>query len=123
MVDWIPVLLLPNVELKDPIECEQMTLMGLEGERVRELASRHPTFAKLTANFTDAFGLTVRPAVLLVNSKAPKQVFHIHAIASFRDVMAASTIPYNRAQWLRYRNYPRVAYSNSFALYPWSLSK
>lgn len=34
-----------------------------------------------------------------------------------------SLIPYNRALWLQYRTQPKIAYSNSFSLYPWTLSK
>jgi hypothetical protein len=48
----------------------------------------------------------------------------LEPLASFRDLVALSVIPYQRAQMLvRKGQMPRILYSNVFYLYPWMLDK
>lgn len=58
----------------------------------------------------------------MVRKDAPKSAFTIDAIASFRDIVAMSTVPYGRSLQLEYSRPFPFQYSNSFALYPWSIS-
>lgn len=121
--EWLPILLLPNIDLKMAVESKFALLAGLSDPRVQLVAAKIPAFAKFAGQFTDAFGRRVTPSVLLLSKAAPPRFFRIDALASFRDLVTTSVIPFNRSLWLQYRTLPKVAFSNSFSLYPWSLSK
>jgi hypothetical protein len=73
------------------------------------------------SSFTDAFGVPQRPAVLLARKRSK---ITREAMASFRDLIVLSVVPYNRAQLIGYgKGSHRILFSNSFWLYPWMLDK
>lgn len=98
-------------------------MVGVSDTRVQHLREQYPTFDVFLSRFTDEFRNALRPSVALVAKGAPRSVFTIDAISSFRDIVAISAVPLSRALQLQYgRPFP-FQYSNSFALYPWSISK
>lgn len=123
MDEWKAVAVLPNVELKAPIEGGLAALAPCGDERVLALVRAHPHLGAFLAQFTDAFGVEEEPSVLLVQSNAPRSIFTANAFASFRDAIALSVVPYNRALGLLRSGTPRIHFSNTFSLYPWMLDK
>jgi hypothetical protein len=121
MVEWVPIWVMPNLRLREAIEARQAALVPWEDARIAQLARKHRRFNTFMSRFTDAFGVPQRPAILLAR-KRPK--ITSEAMASFRDLVVLSIVPYNRAQLIVYgRGSPRILFSNSFWLYPWMLDK
>jgi hypothetical protein len=58
-----------------------------------------------------------------VCADAPPSFFEVTTLASFRDLIAISTVAYNRALELRHPRGHRVMFGEAFAIYPWMLDK
>jgi hypothetical protein len=121
MAEWVPIWVMPNLRLREAIEARRAALVPFEDARIAQLARKHLRFNSFMSRFTDAFGVPQRPTVLLAR-KGSKIAGE--AMASFRDLVVLSVVPYNRAQLIVYgRGSPRILFSNSFWLYPWMLDK
>ena len=120
-VDWTPLFVLPNVELRSAIKCDIAALVPAHDQRVVDLMRAQPMFCRFLDRFADNFGEYVEPAVLLVRGNAPQSFFEIEALAGFRDLIAISVVAYNRALELCRRRGLRVLFADAFALYPWML--
>lgn len=123
MDDWIAATVLPNIDLDEPIEGGLIALVPRHDNRVDALCKAYPNLKTFLGNFTDAFGVKLHPALLIIRNDAPKSVFTIDALASFRDAIAISAIVHNRALELLYPSMPRVTFSNALWFYPWMLDK
>lgn len=121
----MPIWVMPNLRLKEPIEGKKAALVSFTDPRIVALAKKHKLFNSYMSRFTDAFGVRQQPAVLLAKkSKAKKAVIRVEAMASFRDLVALSVIPHSRALMLVYKNSNgRILYSNSFWLHPWMIDR
>ena len=108
MDDWIAATVLPNIDLDEPIEGGLIALVPRHDKRVEALCEAYPNLKTFLGKFTDAFGVKLHPAILIVSNDAPKSVFTIDALASFRDAIAISVIAHNRALELIYPRRPRV---------------
>jgi hypothetical protein len=98
-------------------------IASIRDQRIIDLANQYPSFRSFIASFNDAFGVQVEPSVLIVKTLKSKPL-RLEPLASFRDLVALSVIPYQRAQMLvRKGQMPRILYSNVFYLYPWMLDK
>jgi hypothetical protein len=62
-------------------------------------------------------------SVLIISRNAPNSYRTIDAIASFRDLISISVITRARALVLKYERQRQLTYSDTFALYPWTLDK
>ena len=122
MVEWEPTLVMPNVDFMDSVGSHLVAIAGMDDSRVQALRQKHATLDAFLSRFTDEFRVPIRPSVVLVSKSAPRGIFTIDAISSFRDVVAMCAVPLSRALQLQYdRPFP-IQYSNSLALYPWSIS-
>lgn len=121
MGEWIAARVLPNVELREPIEGGLAALVPHDDPRVEKLCKAHLHLREFLDRFTDAFGEELRPAVLIVQKDAPRSILTVEALASFRDVIAISVVGYNRALELRHPRGHRITFSSSFWFYPWML--
>lgn len=123
MTSWRAMAVLPNIELETPVEGGLAALVGHEDPRLKAIRRAHPNFHRLLSRFTDAFGVKLRPAVLIQRADAPDWTRNIDAIASFRDVVAIATVPYNRALEINHPQGHRITFANAFWLYPWMLDR
>lgn len=123
MTDWRAIALLPNLDVADAVEGDALALVGQEETRVRALRRASRNLDRLLSRFTDAFGVSIRPAVLLQPADAPVWTRNIDAIASFRDAVAIATVTYARALELNHPRGHRITFSNWFWLYPWMLDR
>jgi hypothetical protein len=115
MTDWQPVTVLPNVALEEPIEGELASLVPARDDRINALKKGHPNFRSFLRKFTDAFGVKLQPSVLMVRSDAPRSIYTVEALANFRDLIALSVIPYNRALELKHQRGHRTCGGTLFS--------
>lgn len=121
MADWVPIWVLPNLRMQEPIEARQAALVPWNDPRVVQLAQKHKRFNTFLSRFTDAFGVSQTPAVLLARKRSK---ITAEAMASFRDLVVLSIVPYSRAHLIVYGNTSRrIFFSNTFWLYPWMIDK
>src|SRR3954464_2927124 len=114
MVEWTPIWMMPKVRVHEKVKGGRAAIASIRDQRVIGLANQHQTFRSFISSFNDAFGVQVEPSVLLVKKPRTKPL-KLEPLASFRDLVALSVIPYQRAQMIvRKGQMPRVLYSNTF---------
>jgi hypothetical protein len=121
MKDWVPVLVLPNIDMRDAIGCEHAAIVSVTDERVEKLRAQHPKLTTFLSKFSTQFGQQVLPAVLLLAQNAPKSYFTAEAVTAFRDVLSMAVVPYARASRLYYDRSSELAFTNAFQFYPWMI--
>src|SRR5260221_3324315 len=119
--DWNPIAVLPNLEIADAVDGEIVAFAPADDPRVRAACVAVPRFADFLSRFTDAFGVRLRPATLIVKAEA-QPVLDGEALLSFRDLVAMSVIPHCRSINTVYGTTGRIVYSNTFWIFPWTLS-
>jgi hypothetical protein len=120
---WEPVAALPNINLEEPIEGGLAALVPAGDSRVSSLARAHPNFSKYLAGFTDAFARKFKPTVLIIPENVPESILATGALASFRDAVALSVVPYNRALEVKYSGGHKILWANTFSIFPWMIDK
>lgn len=120
---WAAVAVLPNIKVAAPVEGGIAALVARGDPRTSEICRRQPRLGMFLRRFRDAFGQRLSPAVLITRRDAPASVFTVEALASLRDVIALSTVPYNRAQELCRPHGHRINFSNAFWFYPWMVDR
>jgi hypothetical protein len=121
--DWTPVAILPNVEVREPVEAGGAALVRADDERVMLLRGRQPALEHVLGSFTDAFGRHIVPGVLLTDGD-PRELFRLGgSLASLRDAIALSVVPRARARSIVYERASENTYSNIFAFYPWMVDR
>jgi hypothetical protein len=123
MTSWRAMAVLPNIEVGTPVEGGLGALVGYEDKRLKAIRRAHPNLDRFLGRFTDAFGVKLRPAVMIQRLDAPDWTRNVDAIASFRDAVVLATVPYNRALEVNHLRGHRITFSNSFWLYPWMLDR
>ncbi len=124
MSDWLPVLVMPNLEVKEMIGTDDVAMVPATDPRVTAAGAEQPNLREFLRRFTDAFGEKHTPAVLAIRTDTPYGYKDVSAIAGFRDALAVATIPAGRALQLTHgggMGYP--VWSETFEYYPWMLSK
>ena len=117
---WTPVAILPNISARKPLDGEVIALVPRSDPRIEALSAAHPKLASLLSRFTDAFQVALDPVVLIVRDDVIPQLT-VDALASFRDLVVVSVVPYCRALATMNGNPHHIFYSDWFALYPWML--
>lgn len=122
MNSWVPVAILPNLSGGRAIEAEIVALAPFDDPHVQAMREEIPLFAELLSRFTNAFGVPLEPFIFIARNDAIPDL-SADALLSFRDLAAISIIPHSRSLNTVYETTNRIVYSNSFWLYPWTLSK
>jgi hypothetical protein len=121
--EWVPVLALPNLDMRGAIECEHAAVVSPVDPRVKQLRKDHPNLTMFLSKFRDQFGEQVWPSLLLLHVGAPPTCYTAEAVTSFRDIISLSVVPYARSSRLRFDKASNLAYTNTFQFYPWMLDK
>src|SRR6185437_4452502 len=121
--EWKPIFVLPNVPLQGAIGCDIAAIAPTNDPRVAALKRAQPAFRGFLNRFSDNFGEKFEPAVLLVRADAGSKFFEVTTLASFRDLIAISTIVHGRALALCHPYGHHVMFGEAFAIYPWMLDK
>ncbi len=123
MPEWLPVFLLPNLRIAHDVAVEEMAIVPFDDPRVLSYERDFPDFRRFVRKFTDPFGARIAPGVLLLRQSAPGIYQSIEAVASFRDLIALSVIPLQRARHVIHGNSHNIQYSDYFDFYPWTYSE
>jgi hypothetical protein len=75
-----------------------MAIVPSDDERVSIYEREFPQFRRFVGKFTDPFGARIAPGILLIRHSAPNIYRSMEAVASFRDLVALSVIPLQRAR-------------------------
>lgn len=121
---WVPIWILPNLNLDEPVESKYFVLAPNDDCRVRTLRRENPEFDKLFSRFRDVHGEPIRPALIIRRAKTPKRLTTLEPAVSFRDILVVSSVLAARSKNLVYgtrHNQPALA--NYFWLYPWMIDK
>ena len=114
-MSWMPVWALPNITLDESVNGKWTALVPASDTRVQELMEGHPNFRTFMNRFRNSHGEPIEPALIIRRSEGPEQYATSVAIASFRDVIVAATVPRARALEIVNEHSPGlVPYSNFF---------
>ena len=123
-MNWMPVWALPNITLDEPLEGPWIALVSAFDTRVQELMEEHPNFRTFMGRFRNTHGEPIEPALIIQQCNAPEKLATTDAIASFRDIVVASTVPKAIAlHTINGRSPGLVPYSNFFWIYPWMVDR
>jgi hypothetical protein len=121
MTAWKPIAVLPNLSIDAAIDGGVIAFAPVSDPRVLAACAAVPKFADFLSRFTDAFGVRLEPAMLIIRTDA-EPLLSGDALLSFRDLVAMSVIPYCRSLSTVYGTTHRIVYSNTFWIFPWTLS-
>lgn len=121
---WEPIWALPNLELDRAIDGGEFALVPPADVRVKRICEENENFRIYVNRFQDAHGQPIQPALILRRQDVPNRLKTVDAVGSFRDLIAASTVPLARSLDLIFDNSgDRVRHSSAFWVYPWMLGK
>lgn len=124
MTDWIPIAVLPNASVREPIAMEDIALLPRTDKRVKAAARHQPRLRKFLRRFTDAFGQRVEPSVLMIRDGLPEHYGNTAPISGFRDAVSISVISGGRAVMVTHNSgMQRPVWAECLTLYPWMLDK
>jgi len=124
MAEWTPMLLLPNLGIKDCIGDDDIMLTSVIDPRAGAAAVAQPSLGKFFERFTDAFGTPITPSALIIRDGTPYGYKDLSAIAGFRDIIAVSTILAGRALHLTHGgSLQRPIWGDTFQFYPWMVNR
>jgi hypothetical protein len=69
MSEWIPILVLPNLRLREPVGSGDIAVTSVDDNRIVDAVAEHPRVGEFLDRFTDAFGDPVNPTVLALLQK------------------------------------------------------
>jgi hypothetical protein len=122
MPEWRAVAVLPNIYTSDAFDGGPIAVTSANDSRVQEITSSEPKLLEFLSRFTDAFGVKLYPAILIVKNNVFDKLRTTNAIPSFRDLLTISVVPYARANNIVHKNAGnRIYYGASFWLYPWMI--
>jgi hypothetical protein len=110
---------MPNLRVAHAVTTDEMAIVPCTDDLLKPYEKAHPQFRQFLGKFTDPFGAKVSPGVLLISSDAPETFKSIEAVSSFRDLIALSVIPIQRARGIVHDGSHYVQYSDYFDFYPW----
>jgi hypothetical protein len=122
MSDWQFVYLLPQVELREPIENGVLAAVPFNDDRLSQIKSREVATNKLVSSFTDQFGRVIRPSALLRLGCEPAGE-DFYAITAFRNAISISTTCLSWANLLTGDTVRKIMWSDHFDFYPFSSTR
>jgi hypothetical protein len=122
MPGWLPVFMLPNIYLNEPVDSEMAAIANCSDPRVQKILSDAPVLAQFVERFSRPFGGSVRPSMLILREDAPKTFLTVEAVSSFRDLIAMCVIPLSRARSAEWGRSFATYYSDWYDFYPWMIN-
>jgi hypothetical protein len=119
MPDWLPALVMPNINMEEPVEAGELLFAPWHDSRVQEVFKVDTDFTDFMQRFTDAFGMVLRPLILLVRSDIPRERLNMSMAVTLRDALSMSVIPGAYANTLIWDRALESGYSDAFDFFPW----
>lgn len=124
MSNWLFVGLLHNLSLHEPVENGYVAIVPDTDDRVISLTEASPALRRLVSSFTDQFGRSASPSLMIVHPRAPKKLLSQDALIGFRNAIAiCSIIQAWEEALVRNQSLNVLKYSNYFDLYPIGVGK
>jgi hypothetical protein len=124
MSDWLFVALLHNLSIHEPVENGYVAIVPDTDDRAISLIKASPALRRLVSNFTDQFGRSASPSLMIVHPKATKKLLAQDALIGFRNTIAiCSIIQAWEEALIRKQSLNVLKYSNYFDLYPITVGK
>jgi len=111
---------LPNLQIKSPIETKFVGILPDTDPRVTEIAKRSNAVRILVNGFFDRRGSKCHVSVMVVHKDAPKTVLNDVALVSFRNCFAISCVLKSWAFSIGSPNSIGTRFSDYFDFYPFS---
>src|ERR1700722_9074718 len=119
MPDWLPALVMPNINMEEPIEAGDLLFAPWHDSRVQEVFKTDHDLTEFMQRFTDAFGMVLQPLILLVRSDIPRERLNMSMAVTIRDALSMSVIPHAYANTLILDRALELGYSVALDFYPW----
>ena len=117
---WVPLFVMPNLRVKEPVSLRQAAIVSPDDDRVRAYGRQYPQFRRFISKFRGPFGARCEPGIFLMQTRIRKSFRSIEAMSSFRDLVAISVIPLQRAKAMTHDGSFYTQYSDYFDFYPWT---
>lgn len=122
-MEWTPIAVLPNINVRDGIEGGQIALVASDDPRVDSAAAKQRTFRTFVGRFTDPFRRPIRPSVLIARGQLSDRLRRGEMLSSFRDLISLCAVIRGRSLQLKNGGSQGVTYADAFAIYPWMVSR
>lgn len=119
--EWIPIVALPNLDMRGKVECEYAAIVRPDDPRVEKLRADHPRLTDFLTRFRSQFGAEIFPSLILLSANAPGSCRTAEAVTGLRDMLSMSVVPRARARRLHANQPNGLVYSTAFQFYPWML--
>jgi hypothetical protein len=119
---WVPLFVMPNLRVINSVGVDEAAIVNADDQRVRDYCRQFPDFRKFIRKFTDPFGSKMNPGILLLQLDAGKNFRTMEAVSSFRDLIALSVIPLQRARSILHGHSHYTQFADYFDFYPWSFN-
>jgi hypothetical protein len=124
MGNWLFVGLLHNLSLQEPVENKYVAIVPDTDTRAVSLVEASPALRRLVSGFTDQFGRSTSPSLMIVHPKVPKRILTQDALIGFRNAVAiCSIVKAWEEELVRKLSLNVLKYSNYFDLHPISVGK
>lgn len=120
---WIIFFVLPEIQVRESIGNDLISIAPYDDPRVKECISSSPYAKALAENFKDQFGRSIVPSFLIAVDTIPDRVRDIEAIVGFRNAFALSVITRGHEHSLSSQFVAYPLYSEYFQLYPITISR
>jgi len=120
---WAIFFVLPNIQVKESIGNDWISIAPYGDSRVKENVDNSPYAKALAEKFEDQFGRKATPSFLIVANGIPEKVRNVEAIVGFRNIFALATIVKGHAHSLTSTFVAYPLYSDYFELYPITISR
>src|SRR5438132_596418 len=113
------VFVLPNLQIKSPVETAYVGILPDSDPRVIEIAKRNPAVDALINNFSDHHGSKIPVSVMVLHKDAPKSIADSVALVSFRNIVAISCVLQSWQFSIGSPNAIGMRFSDYFDFYPY----
>jgi hypothetical protein len=90
MDEWVPVLVLPNLDMRGAIECDYAAIVSPVDQRIEQLRRDHPSLTTFLSKFSGQHGEQVWLSLLLL-SESPSS----HAKRVSRAIIPGTGLRFN----------------------------
>ncbi len=114
------VFVLPNLEIKLPVETNYVGILPNSDPRVIEIAKHSPAVNALISKFTDHHGSKSPVSVMVIHADAPKSIKDSAALVSFRNIFAISCVLQSWQLSIGSANSHGTRFSDYYDFYPFA---
>jgi hypothetical protein len=120
---WFIFFVLPEIQVKQAIGNNLISIAPHDDPRVKECISSSPYAKALSENFKDQFGKPTKPSFLIAVDTILDSLRKTEAVVGFRNAFALSVIAKGHENYLSNQSVVYPPYSDYFDFYPITVNK